>query len=120
VADIQNGVLVVHKTKSKKVRRVPLSAALRQELRGRVGRIIGLTDSEGLAKIVRRESGVTRFHAHQLRHTFACRWVEQGGSLAALQQILGHASIVTTQQYARISDDLVRREAERLEMAGNW
>ena len=30
---------------------------------------------------VRRE----RFYAHQLRHTFACRWIEAGGSLAALQ-----------------------------------
>jgi site-specific recombinase XerD len=33
-----------------------------------------------------------------------------------LQQILGHASIVTTQRYARIADDMVRREEERLEM----
>jgi site-specific recombinase XerD len=33
--------------------------------------------------------------------------------------MLGHSSIVTTQRYARISDDLVRREVERLELAGN-
>jgi integrase/recombinase XerD len=63
-------------------------------------------------------SGVRRFHVHQLRHTFACRWVEQGGNLAALQQVLGHASIVTTQRYARLTDEAVRREAERLNCAG--
>ena len=40
----------------------------------------------------------------------------RGGSLAALRQMLGHSSIVTTQRYAKISDDMVRREVERLEM----
>ena len=68
---------------------------------------------------VKRFSGVEKFHPHQMRHTFACRWIERGGSLAALQQILGHSSIVTTQRYAKISDDMVRREAERLGMAGS-
>jgi hypothetical protein len=36
---------------------------------------------------------------------------------AALQQMLGHSSIVTTQRYARLSDDVVMREAKRLETA---
>jgi integrase len=66
--------------------------------------------------MVRRHSGVKGFSPHQLRHTVACRWLERSGSLAALQQILGHSSIVTTQRYARISDDMVRREAERVGM----
>lgn len=47
-------------------------------------------------KRVRRMTGVEGFHVHQMRHTFACQWLERGGSLAALQQVLGHASITTT------------------------
>ena len=38
-----------------------------------------------------------------------------GGSLAALQQILGHSSVVVTQRCSRIADDLVLREVERIE-----
>ena len=112
----QQGVLVVHQTKSGKVRRVPLGRALWSELRVRVGKFLPIEDAWGFARMVRRHSGVAKFHPHQMRHTFGCRWLERGGSLAALQQMLGHSSIVTTQRYARISDDMVRREVERLEM----
>ena len=40
--------------------------------------------------------------------------VERGGSLAALQQVLGVASITTTQRYAKLSDETVMREAARI------
>src|SRR5207244_8320220 len=103
-ADVDQGMLVVHGTKSGRLRRVPLPADILAETRGRVGRLVAYSwKSPGsFASAVRKASGVGRFHVHQLRHTFACQWLERGGSLAALQQILGHASIVTTQRYARL------------------
>jgi integrase/recombinase XerC len=113
---VVQGMLVVEQTKSSKVRRVPLSAALVREIGEREGRLVPYVEAacSSFAKVIRRHSGVARFHVHQLRHTFACSWIESGGSLPALQQILGHASVVTTQMYARLSDDAVRREAERI------
>ncbi len=113
-SDVEGGMLVVSQTKSGKVRRVPLAPELLREVRGRVGRLVGYSwKSPGsFAKAVRKATGIEGFHVHQLRHTFACQWIERGGSLAALQQILGHASVVTTQRYARLSDEAVRREAE--------
>src|SRR5262249_37893753 len=104
-SDVENGMLVVSQTKSGRVRRVPLSPDLLALVRLRVGRLVPYAEKSpgSFNKTVRNLSGVQRFHVHQLRHTFACKWLEKGGSLAALQEIVGHASIVTTQRYARIS-----------------
>jgi len=115
-SDVERGFLVVSKTKSGKVRRVPLAPELLSEVRGHVGRLVPFSNlSPGsFSAYIRRQTGLAGFHIHQTRHTFACQWLERGGSLAALQQILGHASIETTQRYARISDDVVMRESERL------
>jgi len=111
-SDLERGFLTVHHTKSRKVRRVPLEPDLYKEVRGHVGRLVPYaTLSPGsFSKAVRLRTGIGRFHAHQMRHTFACQWLERGGSLAALQQILGHASIVTTQRYAKLTDEVVMRE----------
>ncbi len=117
---VEGGMLVVSQTKSTRVRRVPLAPALIREILSKPGRLVPYTEGSAgsFAKYVQRHSGVARFHVHQLRHTFACRWVEGGGGLASLQQILGHASVVTTQHYARLSDESVRREAERVRETG--
>jgi len=116
--DLQVGVITVGQSKSGRIRRIPVSDALRMEIRGRVGRLVPFSERSpgSFSKVVRRRTGVGGFHVHQLRHTFACSWIEKGGSLAALQELLGHRSIQTTQRYARLSDDMVRREAERLGM----
>lgn len=113
-ADVQSGQIVVHQTKSRRVRRVPLPPELLRELESHVGRLLPLINSWGFAYQARRITGIQRFHPHQMRHTFACRWIEAGGSLAALQELLGHVSIVTTQRYARLGQDMLRKEAERI------
>jgi integrase len=107
-------MLVVSNTKSGKVRRVPLPPDLLEELRFKIGPLLPIRDSWGFTKQVRAYSKVERFHPHQLRHTFATRWAEDGGNLAALQLALGHSSILVTQRYARLTDEHVRAEAQRL------
>lgn len=103
-------------TKSKRVRRVPLTPHLLREVRQRVGQLVAYANGSpgSFANAVRRLSGAEGFHVHQMRHTFACQWLERGGSLVALQQVLGHASIVSTQRSARLTDEAVMREAARI------
>jgi integrase len=109
-------MLVVSHTKTGKVRRVPLEQDLFREIRTRVGRLVpfSVKSCGAFNRHVRKLSSVPAFKVKQARSTFACRWLEQGGILAALQEILGHTTIVTTQRYARLSEDHVRHEAERI------
>jgi integrase len=113
-AHVKDAVLEVERTKSGKVRRVPLPETLAAEVRSRVGRLVPFKHHGQFARAVKRLSGIKGFHVHRTRHDWAIQWLARGGSLAACQEIMGHASIATTMRYARITDALVQREAKRV------
>ena len=55
-----------------------------------------------LKKIAARTTGNDGVHPHLLRHSFASHLLESSGDLRAVQELLGHADISTTQVYTHL------------------
>ena len=51
---------------------------------------------------------------HCLRHSFASAFVMNGGSLPALQKLLGHADLTTTQIYAHLGRDFLAEQIDKV------
>lgn len=64
-------------------------------------------------------TGITDFHFHDLRHTFATRLVQNGVDLYKVQKLPGHKSITMTQRYAHHYPEGLRSSVEVLDRVTN-
>lgn len=122
---IKDGLIYLDKTKGKKKRQVPINGTLAELFRitrkkqGLTSEYVFIYQGKRIMDVktaynaALKRAGILDANFHTLRHTFASHFVMRGGSLKALQEMLGHSNIKTTMRYAHLSQEH-KKEAVKL------
>lgn len=118
--DLENQTISYRHTKNKSIQIVPLCCEMRKILKEYMRVRDGLGNDylfpnqdggqmteNGLNEAIRkynRARGVEKTSIHLFRHSFAERYLKQGGNPFDLQKILGHSTLAMTKHYCRIYD----------------
>ena len=116
--DFENALIQINKTKNRKAQIIPMSSTLSTILqeyliyrKGELADYLFCNTSGGMANIrtyqeslakYNNNRGVAKTSAHLYRHTFAKKWILNGGDIFRLQKILGHSDLTMVREYVNM------------------
>jgi integrase len=118
--DLDNATITLLRTKTNKVRRVPIIASLAQFLRDAMAtqdgphvfiNEYGNPQTYSASKHFReavKKAGIANLRFHDLRHDFATKLRRRGVGLDVIAELLGHSSLAMTRRYAHIGGEELR------------
>lgn len=128
--DFQNQTILVRKTKTNVERYVFFSKEtylllhrylMQSKLENYIfidfttGDILKHYTVESICQRLRKKLDINQsISPHKWRHTFATRFIQRNGNMEVLRQIMGHASLKTTQKYLHINKETLHSEYFRI------
>ena len=128
--DLKHGFIRLDKTKNGERRDIPINNTLRAALHGLTRRLDvsyvfhdpaagkPYQDVKRSFHTACRKAGITDFHFHDLRHTFASHLVMAGVDITTVSKLLGHKSLTMTLRYAHLAPNHLQNAVNMLNITG--
>jgi len=111
---LDNRLIILPVTKNNTVRVLPINDTLHRilsEMPQKSGYVFGNGNGGHIGNIKHsftsacRKAGITDFRFHDLRHTYASHLAMRGVHIRALQELLGHKTLIMTQRYSHLAPE---------------
>ena len=127
--DLKRNILTFRETKNGETRAVPLTGYALEVLKShakvrRIDTALVFPSSTGRKSNIRqsweyavKRAGITNFHFHDLRHSYASYLAMNGASLLEIAELLGHKTLAMVKRYAHLTEAHTKSVVERMNKA---